>query len=89
LKFKNIILEEKLSNKFKTAMKYFSHVKSPITMKTLTTEKFSCPFLNLLDNFSSREEIIFGKYLVVPFGSHSIRAFSVLLEDSLKIISET
>jgi hypothetical protein len=31
----------------------------------------------------------FGKYLVVPFRSHSIRAFSVFLEDSLRIISET
>jgi hypothetical protein len=31
----------------------------------------------------------FGKYVVVSFWSHSIRAFSVILEDSLKIISET
>jgi hypothetical protein len=31
----------------------------------------------------------FGKYFVVSFWSHLIRAFSVLLEDSLRIISET
>jgi hypothetical protein len=31
----------------------------------------------------------FGKYFVVSFWGHLIRAFSVLLEDSLKIISET
>jgi hypothetical protein len=31
----------------------------------------------------------FGKYFVVSFWSHSIRAFSVVLEDSLMIISET
>jgi predicted deacetylase len=30
----------------------------------------------------------FGKYFVVSFWSHSIREFSVLLEDSLRIISE-
>jgi hypothetical protein len=30
----------------------------------------------------------FGKYVVVSFWSHSIRAFSVLLEDSLRIISQ-
>jgi hypothetical protein len=31
----------------------------------------------------------FGKYFVVSFWSHSIRAFSVLLKDSFRIISET
>jgi hypothetical protein len=31
----------------------------------------------------------FRKCFVVSFWSHSIRAFSVLLEDSLRIISET
>jgi hypothetical protein len=30
----------------------------------------------------------FRKYFVVSFWSHPIRAFSVVLEDSLKIISE-
>jgi hypothetical protein len=31
----------------------------------------------------------FRKYFVASFWSHSIRAFSVLLEDSLMIISKT
>jgi hypothetical protein len=31
----------------------------------------------------------FGKYFVGIFWSHSIKAFSVLLEESLRIISET
>jgi hypothetical protein len=31
----------------------------------------------------------FGKFVVVSFWSHSMRAFSTLLEDSLRIISET
>jgi hypothetical protein len=31
----------------------------------------------------------FRKYFVVSFWSHSIRAFSVLLEDSLRNISDT
>jgi hypothetical protein len=31
----------------------------------------------------------FRKYFVLSFWSHSIRAFSVLMEDSLRIISET
>jgi hypothetical protein len=31
----------------------------------------------------------FGKYFVVSFLNQSIRAFLVLLEDSLRIISET
>jgi hypothetical protein len=30
-----------------------------------------------------------GKYVVVSFRSHSMRAFSTLLEDSLRSISET
>jgi hypothetical protein len=33
--------------------------------------------------------LVFVKYLVVSSRSQSIRAFSVFLEDSLKIISET
>jgi hypothetical protein len=33
--------------------------------------------------------LCFRKYFVVSLWSHSIRAFSVLLEDSLRIISET
>jgi hypothetical protein len=31
--------------------------------------------------------LVFGKYLVVSVRSHSIRAFSVFLEDSLRIIA--
>jgi hypothetical protein len=31
----------------------------------------------------------FGKYFYVSFWSHSIRTFSVFLEDSLRIFSET
>jgi hypothetical protein len=33
--------------------------------------------------------LVFVKYLVVSFRSHSIKAFSVFLEDSLRIILET
>jgi hypothetical protein len=32
--------------------------------------------------------IVFVKYLAIDFRNHSIRAFSVFLKDSLKIISE-
>jgi hypothetical protein len=32
--------------------------------------------------------LLFIKYFVVSFQSHSIRAFSVFLEDSLRIISQ-
>jgi hypothetical protein len=47
LKFKNIILEEKLSNKFKNGheiffrRKGFHGFRTPKTMETLTPEKFS------------------------------------------------
>jgi hypothetical protein len=37
----------------------------------------------------SRKLLFSEKNLVVPFRSHSIRAFLVVLEDSLRIISET
>jgi hypothetical protein len=40
-----------------------------------------------LQTKETTRRLAFGKYLVVSFRSHSIRAFSVFLEDSLKIIS--
>jgi hypothetical protein len=42
-------------------------------------------FITIETTFS----LYFRKYFVVSFWSHSIKEFSVLLEDSLKIISET
>jgi hypothetical protein len=51
-------------------------IPKPVLETTLITKETT----NTLD---------FKKYFVVSFWSHSIRAFSVFLEDSLRTISET
>jgi hypothetical protein len=42
-----------------------------------------------LNDKETTHTLDFGKYFIASFWSHSIGAFSVLLEKSLKIISET
>jgi hypothetical protein len=59
LEFTNIILEEKLSNRFKNTPENFSHVKlSCKALKLMVLDhprqKFSRTCLNLLDNISSK-----------------------------------
>jgi hypothetical protein len=72
----NIFLEAKLSNKFKNGFQTFLilHIWDIIEVQT----RFQKQFWKL--------DV---KYLMVSFRSHSIWAFSVLLEDSLRIISKS
>jgi hypothetical protein len=56
--------------------KYAKKIPKPVLETTLITKE-------------NTYTLDFGKYFVVSFWSHLIRAFSVLLEDSLRIISET
>jgi hypothetical protein len=57
--------------------------------RTRCARKIPKPVLETtLINKETVYTLVFGKYFVVSFWSHSIRAFSVLLEDSLRIISE-
>jgi hypothetical protein len=52
LEFKNIIFEEKLLNKFKNGHEKFR--KKSQNHGKPTREKFSWPYMNLLDNFASK-----------------------------------
>jgi hypothetical protein len=64
---------------------YFSDLR-----KTRCARKFPKPVLETtLITKETTYYFDFGKYFVVSFWSHSIRAFSVLLEDSMRIFSET
>jgi hypothetical protein len=98
LKFKNIILEAKLSNKFKNGHKKSSHVRFPCKSQNFmilghpskksqnygNPKKFSLPFFNLLDNFSSKMMFLNFKKTFQNFrvffenGLGSFQAFLIL-----------
>jgi hypothetical protein len=59
LEFKNIILEEKLSNKYKNGHK---------NREALGERNFSLPFLNLLDNVASEMVFLNSKKSFPSFG---------------------
>jgi hypothetical protein len=72
-KFKYIILEENVPI---NSTRYARNFPKPVLETTLITKE-------------TTYTLDFWKCFVVSFWSHSMRAFSVLLEDSLRMISET
>jgi SPX domain protein involved in polyphosphate accumulation len=90
LEFDNIILEEKLSNKFNNGHEKFPEIFYFTDLREEVLKKFPKTVLKTrLKNKETTHNLVFIKYLVVSLRSHSIRAFSVFLEISLRIISRT
>jgi hypothetical protein len=85
LEFKNIILEEKLSKKYKNSYEKFSGGKVSMVSgllpwrEALRGRKVSWPFLNLFDDFSSKMMFSNSKKSFQSMGSE------VTLRTNLKV----
>jgi hypothetical protein len=74
-----------VSEKAFPGISYFSHLRQTRCARNIPKPVLDTKLITKETTYT----LDFRKYFVVSFWSHSIRAFSVLLEDLLKIISET